>query len=419
MKIVSKFFLILQLIFTISFFIACDGKETITSTDYESFKVIELDFEGKNAEEVGIAYGKWIKENYPDYISDYTTYFMTLKSVIQQQYLYPTDEEIENRIAYLLPTIPQKYKDEIMGIAKGLGDSNYYDLLLKMNLIPDVLRPVSCSSFAVYGDVSSTGETIMARNLDWWTFNILNKYSAVIVYRNQEGKNDFLNIAYVGIGSIISGINKNEMGAHIQDVGINTLFPYDGERYSYTFTIRESLENCENVNEALDLFQSRNFVYSFNTMFFDEDEGLAYERSVEAGNGTSLVSVRTPGLTDVRTEWGMPDRIAVTNHYETTTMDSLQYNYNQDSVLRFERIRDLMTEYSIDNKFTVDSAKSIITYTGDDINIYKSVIPGQGDYFGTQESYIYDCKDNKLYFFAAAVDGITSPEYVPLTDIFE
>ena|GEM_PF-3996230 len=367
--------------------------------------IVVLDFSGKTHKEVGVEYGKWIKENYPNYSSDMSKYYESLLYFFQSRAgVEITDEDVSQRLAEIRPNVPQKYIDEVEGIAEGLGEPGFADVLLKINLFSDIGRPASCSGFAAYSGFTGSGKTIMGRNFDWYGFDALQEYSGVTVFRNQEGKNDFANIGYLGIVSVASGVNEKNLGLHVQDCGTRENFTVSG-KYPYTFSVREALEDYDSVDYALEFYNSREYSYSHIVLFFDELDALVLEKAANlGGDGTTTNAVRVSSSEDVRTPWGLPERIALTNHYEIDSMDSKAYSggIHARTQERFLRIKELLSGYSAENPLDAEDAQKIMSDSQVAFLINAS---SPSDSEETMYSYVYDTANRALYYWYIAGKG--------------
>ena len=63
-----------------------------------------------------------------------------------------------------------------------------------------------CSAVIVEKDRSSTGQTILARNMDYMGLGYLQDYTLITIYQ-QPGKKAFASIGFPGTIGVISGIN--------------------------------------------------------------------------------------------------------------------------------------------------------------------------------------------------------------------
>eukprot|EP01147_Barroeca_monosierra_P002763 gene2762-5620_t len=123
--------------------------------------------------------------------------------------------------------IPQRYFDEIKGLADGLNGTISYDALLRFHLFPELIK-ASCSMFGAWGPAlanstehhtqDSSGHSFyyynlinldtlnQLRALDWGLDNPLINYSVVVVYHPEKGDgHPFASVTWTGfIGSVTS-----------------------------------------------------------------------------------------------------------------------------------------------------------------------------------------------------------------------
>jgi WD40 repeat protein len=99
---------------------------------------------------------------------------------------------------------PKEYRREVEAMAKASGLDP--DLLVILNLAPDLYRLPGCSTLIVEPAKSATGKPLFGRNLDTAPVMGLYKYSLVIVYR-QPGKHAFVSIGFPGTVGPMSAMN--------------------------------------------------------------------------------------------------------------------------------------------------------------------------------------------------------------------
>ena len=80
-----------------------------------------------------------------------------------------------------------------------------------MQLFQDVVRPTQCSGVAAFGESSSTGKTVLGRNLDWDALpqNTLSKIHAVTTTKN--GEKSIVMVHLLGFLTPITGFNDNKV----------------------------------------------------------------------------------------------------------------------------------------------------------------------------------------------------------------
>ena len=129
------------------------------------------------------------------------------------------------------------------------------------------------------------------------------------------------------------------------------------------------------------------------------------EKAANLGsNGTATNAVRMSSSEDVRTPWGLPERIALTNHYEIDTMDSKAYSggIHARTQERFLRIKELLSGYSAENPLDAEDAQRIMS-DGHVAFLINASSPSDSE--ETMYSYVYDTADQSLYYWYIAGKG--------------
>ncbi len=146
----------------------------------------------------------------------------------------------------LKPHIPEKYKEEMRGLADGAGIP--YEDALTANLFPEAFH---CSGIALMDSATKNGDLYHVRILDYMTGAGLQN-SAVCMMVEPEGANAFMNIGYAGCIGSITGMNEKQVT--IGEMGGAGQGHWDG--IPMTFLIRDALERADTLKEALKIFDS-------------------------------------------------------------------------------------------------------------------------------------------------------------------
>jgi len=190
-------------ILALYFYPGCSGKENIQPIIDQPMQLVDSVDHGKkyviqssinnthltiialkgSAYDMGVAYGKLMKadiqENVPgmmnyivskvdellDLIKDHIPFY--LKWIPNLLKLAPRDlvmALLEFQYQVTKKYTPQRYTDEIKGIAAGSGVDE--KLLTKLNLFPELIR-AQCSMAGVWGPASTDGNLLQLRALDW------------------------------------------------------------------------------------------------------------------------------------------------------------------------------------------------------------------------------------------------------------
>jgi len=92
--------------------------------------------------------------------------------------------------------LPEDIRRELHALAKAAGVK--YQDLVALQLFGDVWRASNCSSFAVFGPATTTGEPIVGRNFDFFDHGT-SKYAALVIsYQPQHGV-PFMTITWAGV----------------------------------------------------------------------------------------------------------------------------------------------------------------------------------------------------------------------------
>lgn len=145
----------------------------------------------------------------------------------------------------LKPHIPQKYMDEMRGLADGSGLT--FQEVLTGNLMPEAFH---CSGIALFGRATHDGSLYHVRILDYMTSAGLQDM-AVIMIVSPKGGSTFMNVGYAGFLGSVTGMNDAQIT--IGEMGGAGQGHYDGMPMS--FLIRDALERATTLKEAMEVFR--------------------------------------------------------------------------------------------------------------------------------------------------------------------
>lgn len=92
--------------------------------------------------------------------------------------------------------LPDEYRAELRALAEGVGLS--YEEIVALQLFGDVQRGQYCTSFAVLGPATKTGECIVGRNMDYWDHGA-SKYAACLIHYTPKEGIPFMTTSWCGI----------------------------------------------------------------------------------------------------------------------------------------------------------------------------------------------------------------------------
>jgi hypothetical protein len=125
-----------------------------------------------------------------------------------------------------------------------------------------------CSMFAVWGPRTSTGELFTARNLDWASDLGIAQHKLVTIY-HPTGSHSYATIGYVGIVGSLAGISDQKMTVHEATLEENEMSFFG---FPWSLRLRYVMENANDLQSALKIWDSTNNTVSFNHMISSASE---------------------------------------------------------------------------------------------------------------------------------------------------
>ncbi len=154
-------------------------------------------------------------------------------------------QAIESIIEIQKKFVPQKYFDELEGLAAGSG--------LKVadaraaNFIPEMFH---CSGFAIANSATKDGTLYHGRVLDYATDWGLQEH-AVLIVAEPDGGIPFVNVSYAGFIGSVTGMNAEHVS--VGEMGGGGLGFWTGVPMS--FLVREVLEKGKDLDTAISIFR--------------------------------------------------------------------------------------------------------------------------------------------------------------------
>ena len=161
-----------------------------------------------------------------------------------------------------LPYIPQRFIDEIKGIADGSNGTVSEQMIIRANMLPE-LTQAACTVFGAFGSATADGKLYHLRALDWEPTAEVNQYPTVIIYDStEENSKPFANIGYMGlIGTLTAmskiGISIGEKVMYVRspnDYPVKPDYTYVGKPWMYV--LRDTVQFSNNVEEAEQMMSS-------------------------------------------------------------------------------------------------------------------------------------------------------------------
>ncbi len=215
----------------------------------------------------------------------------------------------------------QETLDEMNGMAAGMiaSGKNLYVASLGRNIDARDIRAFNlqeefyfgCSSFGVWGTATANGETISARNFDFYydsQGDIVN-YQTILAYE-PTGKAKFISFGWPGMVGLFSGMNEN--GVSVLDNTGNIDNPYSGPYHPVLEVFRDILETTTPANYPTQPLSSVTSVHELPSEIIQV--GIPYQ-----GSGDPVYYIEeSPDMDVIRYPWDTDpgyDHIIATNHF--------------------------------------------------------------------------------------------------------
>ena len=200
--------------------------------------------------------------------------------------LKPRDA-IKSIIAIQAKFIPEKFTQEIAGLAAGSGLDP--EEMKMANFIPELFH---CSGFAIMDAATKDGTLYHGRVLDYAIDWGLQEH-AVIIVAEPEGSIPFVNVSYSGFVGSVTGMNAEHVA--IGEMGGSGLGHWQG--VPMAFLVREGLEKGHTLNDVLSVFREspRTCEYYYVVSDAKTNEAVGMEASwdkmqvIKAGVGHELL----------------------------------------------------------------------------------------------------------------------------------
>ena len=192
--------------------------------------------------EMGLQHGTLLKELIQDNIKKY----LKEPSEDLQELGSGRMEEFTQAIPLITSHIPQKYIEEMQGVAQG-ADVPFYDILL-LNLFPEMFH---CCVITASHKASHDGTLYHARVLDYSAGKDLQSSAVLIVAKPNNGF-AFMNVTYAGFIGSVTGMSEAKIA--IGEIGGQGYGRWDGIPMS--FLLRSILEEAKTLQDAKEILTS-------------------------------------------------------------------------------------------------------------------------------------------------------------------
>ena len=168
-------------------------------------------------------------------------------------------------LAIQQPHVPQRYFDEMQGLADAAG-MDAADVRM-LNFIPELFH---CSGFALMNSATKDGTLYHGRVLDYAVDWGLQDHF-VLVVAEPEGRIPFVNVSYAGFVGSVTGMNREHVS--IGEMGGAGLGHWDG--MPMALLVREALEKADSLDRAIEVFRSTPRTCEYYYVLADGEENRA------------------------------------------------------------------------------------------------------------------------------------------------
>ena len=166
----------------------------------------------------------------------------------------------------LEPFIPQRFKDEMRGLAEGAGLT--FDEVKYMTVFSEFFH---CSGFALFGKATTDGTLYHGRILDY-IINMGLQDHAIIFMVHPKGANGFVNVGFAGQIGSVTGMNDQHIA--IGEMGGGGKEKWDG--MPMTLLVREALERASTLEDARKIFSETKRTCEYYYVISDSKIPSAY-----------------------------------------------------------------------------------------------------------------------------------------------
>ena len=268
-------------------------------------------------EEMGTAHGQLMK----DEIEILRARIFAAAAVASLQKGESFIEQTDEAVKRTRPFVPERFYQEMDALAESLGYERQD--VYRLNNFMELFH---CSGVAVKGKASKDGRVIHARVLDYMREIGLQESSTIIVFI-PNNKNAWISVSYSGFVGTVTAMN--EKGLAIGEMGGGGEGKWDG--LPMAFMMRRVVEECETVDEAIELMKSVPLTCDYYYVLSDAQGNLA---AIEAIAETdSPIVVLRPGEEHPKLPGALDDVVYVSAGSRAQALyEKLKENYGQIDV---------------------------------------------------------------------------------------
>jgi predicted choloylglycine hydrolase len=173
---------------------------------------------------------------------------------------------------------PAEYRRELEAIVASASVD--HDLVVAGNTFFDIKKSLACSAVLVEKDKSTTGGTLLARNLDYPSLGYIHHYSLVTVYRPAR-RLSFAAVGFPGLVGVLSGMNEAGLALAVLEVFEIKVGEthFDARGVPYGLCLRRVLEQARTVDEAKKVLEGLRRTTTINVAVADRHQVAVLEVS--------------------------------------------------------------------------------------------------------------------------------------------
>ena len=276
-----------------------------------------------------------------------------------------SNEALDAAWAVNAPFIADRLKEEIKGLAAGTG----IPLLdvQRVHMVP-LISDYSCSSLALWGEATKTGDLYLTRNLDWVMGVRAHDRAALVIYLPDEGT-PHMNASFAGYAGSNTGMNA--AGIALSEMGDSPSRekPYSLEGVHFTMLFREILYDASTLEGALNLLRNVPRIKKYHYVFGSGQEKKGVKIKAHA---PSLIIWRDNDKTDE----SFPDiaKDFIYNDEGRGAFPHLKKNYGkhtEETIIEIAKAIPIKGHNVLDVVYNATSLEFWISYAQGDVEAYK------------------------------------------------
>ncbi|MHC4841851.1 MAG: C45 family autoproteolytic acyltransferase/hydrolase [Planctomycetota bacterium] len=248
--------------------------------------------------------------------------------------------------------LPVWMLDEIRGMAQTCDLS--YDELLWAQSFLDIHKVAACSTICAHDDLTTDGQILMGRNLDFPSLSIAHECNLVVVYKPDDC-HPHAAVTWPGFLGTLTGMNKYGLSLAMMLVYGQTKSEHlAGQPFPTVF--RDLLQRCKTLQQAEELLTAKPYCTATNTIIADKQRNAARFQLHPEIPVVDHTSKETPAIT-------------CTNHFFDKRIKKFAFTYFSS------KARHRTIQRYTNGKLDVSRVKNALQSTGiPNINLQRTIM---------------------------------------------